>query len=769
VELTDGTTACTIVTAADLPHARVLARSLREHHPAVRFAALLVDGTSAGEPFEILSHADLKLDGYRSLAFRLAPDALSLRLRPRLLRHLLDLRRSRCVVYLDARLIALDPAAPHDTLPLVGVTDTPECRAMLDWLDARLDDECDAGCLDRIGVLFPSCIARDARAHLASTAGFSVDEAPADAGRRAAHERWRAEALRAGEGVFDRPPSPHERFDNGVPIPEVARRLHRRLGAAARPFGDPFATGPGSLFEWLRSPQGWSRVVEELHASHGGPMDRDAFERWLRDGGWSSLGLDPSIVRLERGPAVAVRRARRVLGEILSGDVCKICLMQRYLERYRLRGRTGRLAQRVLASDGGGGAPRRRVPDSVARLLRLVFRPCGSHPRVNQLIGTAPPAPRRAGRVPWGVNFVGRFSVQAGVGQAARATASALESAGLPHVAVNYDSAEFAGTRSDPRWSSRPSNPYAVNLLLIDIEISVRAAHQLGARFFAGRYGIAYWMWELPQFPPEWMDRFHYFDEIWAPTAFAVDAIGRSSPRPVVRMPIPILPRAAASLTRAHFQLPDDAFVFLFVFDFMSGAARKNPLAVADAFRRAFRRDDRAMLVIKSSHGFCDEETLGRLQEAQRDANIRVIDSSLSREELDSLFGTCDAYVSLHRAEGFGLTMAEAMLAGKPVIATGYSGNMDFMTPANSFPIRYRIVELDHDVWPYRRGSRWADPDPDHASSLMRHVFEHREEAARVATLGREDIARDFSVQAVGRRLQSRLATIAQHLGLRDE
>ena len=110
------------------------------------------------------------------------------------------------------------------------------------------------------------------------------------------------------------------------------------------------------------------------------------------------------------------------------------------------------------------------------------------------------------------------------------------------------------------------------------------------------------------------------------------------------------------------------------------------------------------------------------LQEAAAGANVRILDQVLSRADIDALLELSDCYVSLHRSEGFGLTIAEAMSLAKPVIATAYSGNMDFMTLSNSFPVNYRLTAIERDYGPYRQGWPWADPDLEHAAALMRHV-----------------------------------------------
>jgi glycosyltransferase involved in cell wall biosynthesis len=208
--------------------------------------------------------------------------------------------------------------------------------------------------------------------------------------------------------------------------------------------------------------------------------------------------------------------------------------------------------------------------------------------------------------------------------------------------------------------------------------------------------------------------------------------------------------------------MPPGWFVFFFTFDFQSLFERKNPLGVICAFRKAFNPTERVLLVIKSSHGDSCPDELSRLQAAAEGANIRILDAVLERRELDALMMRCDCYVSLHRSEGFGLTMAEAMGFGKSVIATAYSANMDFMTPANGFLVRYRLTQIDCDHGPYRKGWTWADPDLEHAAELMRLVYEDQEMARGIGERAKADVGEALHPGSVGRLIRERLERIAR-------
>ena len=276
-----------------------------------------------------------------------------------------------------------------------------------------------------------------------------------------------------------------------------------------------------------------------------------------------------------------------------------------------------------------------------------------------------------------------------------------------------------------------------------------------------GRFPIGYWAWELAELPDDWTEAFAIYREVWTCSIHAATAIGKRSPVPVQAM-WPALPDALpSSLTREDFGLPDGRFAFLFLYDFLSETERKNPAGLMEAFRRAFRADDRVHLVIKTSNGDMRRDDWKRLAAAAEGLPVTLFDRYLSRADVLALIRACDAYVSLHRAEGFGYTMAEAMAQARPVIATHYSGNADFMTPWNSFPVPYRLVELDRAHGRYAQGQVWADPDLDAAAELMRTVARDRDRAAEVARRGQEDVTRQLSPEACGARIVARLRTLA--------
>jgi glycosyltransferase involved in cell wall biosynthesis len=274
---------------------------------------------------------------------------------------------------------------------------------------------------------------------------------------------------------------------------------------------------------------------------------------------------------------------------------------------------------------------------------------------------------------------------------------------------------------------------------------------------------IGYWFWELERIPPQWATAIAKVDEIWVATEFVAEAIRRVTGKPVIRIPTPIAFEIKGRYDRRHFNLPENVFLFLFSFDFHSFPERKNPYGLIRAFRLAFppNRKDVA-LVIKSINGHKKPEATQALMEvADNDPRILLRDGFLGRDEVLGLQSAVDAYVSLHRAEGLGLGLAESMYQGKPVIGTGYSGNLEFMNESNSALVDYTLVPIKKGQYLYDDpGYFWAQPDEEHAAHLMRKMVDDSEYRQRVAFRGQQDILAGFSYAATAERMKSRLREI---------
>ena len=220
-------------------------------------------------------------------------------------------------------------------------------------------------------------------------------------------------------------------------------------------------------------------------------------------------------------------------------------------------------------------------------------------------------------------------------------------------------------------------------------------------------------------------------------------------------------PPVTSAETRVEFDLPEDAFLFLFSFDFSSFATRKNFRAALEAFRRAFPHEQHVGLVLKTiRHARHTRPFWELLREIADDDRIFLIDRVLRQNQVRALTACCDSFLSLHRSEGFGLGIAEAMYLGKPVIATNYSGNTDFTLPDNSCPVNYQLAPVKEGEYLFPEGQVWAEADVDQAASYMKRLFEDREYAAKIGRAGAAFIRKQHSYKAVGQRYARRLKQI---------
>jgi len=363
-----------------------------------------------------------------------------------------------------------------------------------------------------------------------------------------------------------------------------------------------------------------------------------------------------------------------------------------------------------------------------------------------------------------GVRLVGYMRAEVGTGESGRLMAAALEASG-----EKYSIQIYADTRSRQNhpWngdSTALASYYDTNLICINADQLPVFAHEAGPEFFQNRYNIGLWFWETEIFPPSMHGSFNYLHEVWVTSEFNREAIAKVSPIPVFTIPHPldVDPPVSKDISRATLKLPD-GFLFLFSFDFFSVVERKNPVGVIEAFKRAFVPGEGPKLVIKSINGDQNLAELERLHYAgEGRPDIIIRDGYMTPAERNALYAACDCYVSLHRSEGFGLTIAEAMLLEKPAIATRYSGNLEFMTDSNSFLCGYDLRRVGRGFSPYPPDARWADPKIDEAAELMRFVHRNPDEARRRGKKGRQDIHASWAPKNVALLIKSRLTALRQ-------
>lgn len=363
-----------------------------------------------------------------------------------------------------------------------------------------------------------------------------------------------------------------------------------------------------------------------------------------------------------------------------------------------------------------------------------------------------------------GINISGYIQAESGTGEAVRANIRALNFTSLPYT---LNSIPSDSRQQEKRYNNfSKDNPYRFNLIHVNADQSQSFRERMGSKYFKKKYNIGFWYWELSDFPREMQDSFSYYDEIWVGSSFCQDSFSKVSPIPVIKIPPSISPETASNISRKHFDIPENKFTFFYMFDFLSFIERKNPFAVVEAFRSVFSLSDDAHLVIKSINSQANPNLKEALEKQAKGCSIQIIDKYLSKREVNSLVSLCDSYVSLHRSEGFGLPIAEAMYLEKPVIATGYSGNMDFMNFYNSFPVKYDLIEIREDCGPYKAGMTWADPDTEHAAELMRYVYNDLQQARKIGLTASNFVKSHFSPEKTGTLIQQRIENIIAHKDL---
>ncbi|HEY2180649.1 MAG TPA: glycosyltransferase [Solirubrobacteraceae bacterium] len=364
------------------------------------------------------------------------------------------------------------------------------------------------------------------------------------------------------------------------------------------------------------------------------------------------------------------------------------------------------------------------------------------------------------------VRLTGYMGHTLGLGAAARGYAKALAAVNVPvstvsvplhHLALPVALGDEYGRHGFDDVVHRARHGF--ELVAVNADELPGFVDRLGESYWEGpRIGI--WGWETNAIPARWRRAFELVAEIWVYSRYMAENIGAQAPVPVLALPPPVQ-RPPQPVATTRLGVPD-GYLFLFVFDYLSTIQRKDPVALIEAFKAAFEPGEGPQLLIKTINAplrpLSEEEVLWA---AHGRGDVHVIDRSLDPAELNGLMAGCDCYVSLHRAEGFGLTLAEAMAIGKPAIATGYSGNVDFMNDANSYLVDFTIGRVGPECEIYPPEGEWAQPSVEHAARLMRHVYENPNEAAAKGERAAADVARLLSPEAVGGRMRERLEQLA--------
>ncbi len=362
---------------------------------------------------------------------------------------------------------------------------------------------------------------------------------------------------------------------------------------------------------------------------------------------------------------------------------------------------------------------------------------------------------------------VGHPYAPIGMGEHVRSVFRALKKAGTVAQVV-----DIYGMYSDPDISFRKdieenisgNLSEGINLFCINGDEVEGSFKHLKNRGIGKGYNIIYPAWELEKYPEEWAKYLNLFDEIWAPSEFIKKAIEDSVSKPVIHMPLACEITDKTLTTRRHFGVPESSYAFLFAFDFLSYMERKNPTAVIKAFLELCERqpDQDMVLVIKTNNGSKEKKKLAELEKLIEPIKHQVIliDRTLSDADMKALIYLCDCFVSLHRSEGFGRGLTEAMRLGKPVIATSYSGNMDFCSDDTCVLVDYNLVDLEPGDYPFWEGQVWADPSISHAVDQMEKLVLNPELGYEYGKKARIEMMSHYSYSAIGLLYKNRINDI---------
>jgi hypothetical protein len=763
---------CTVVARNYLAFARVLGQSLRDLGDDLHLSVLVLDDVDgevddSGEPFDVLHPRDLDISPreFRHMAVIYDLLELATAVKPWLLHRVLVDDDVACYLDPDIEVFgSMDQVealarrhsivlTPHSTTPLprdglipseqtirlAGVFNlgfiavSRDAGSFLSWWAERLRRECrvaiaeglfvDQRWIDFVPSYFEHTVLIDEGYNVAY---WNLHERAVKIGAEGYEANGRPLRFFHFSG-FD-PLAPHRlskwqvgepriRLEDHFVVAHICNRYaakllqagHLEASAAPYPYG---YTALGAPLDARAR-----RIYREaLEADEPGdsdaqlpdpfdPADAEAFSRWLTDPGPAdSPGRIPRYVRaiFDERPDIAVQ----------FPDLAGFNGVQ-LLEWVRRRGRDH------------AGAPSEYVP------------PPEAPPRVP------------AGMLPEGVNVVGYLHAEDGIGSVARSVVDVLERLGT---STSLRPCAATGSRQAAAFDAHAPAldvTYDITITCVNADQAPLLAEQMGERLPVASTNIGVWAWEVDVFP-QWMARSATLvDEVWVYSRHAADAIAAAVDVPVHVFSPPIsMPAPATPLDRAELGLTDD-FTFLFCFDFGSGFERKNPIAVINAFRRAFAPGEGPRLVIKSVRRTAAPHAWARLLAAAEDRDdIVVRDGYEPAERQRALMAACDCYVSLHRAEGYGLTMAEAMAAGRPVIGTGYSGNLEFMNADNALLVPYELARVPFGCRPYPPTACWAEPDLDAAACAMRTVASDPAAAAELGARARASIVRGFSVDA---------------------
>ncbi len=367
-----------------------------------------------------------------------------------------------------------------------------------------------------------------------------------------------------------------------------------------------------------------------------------------------------------------------------------------------------------------------------------------------------------------GIDFIGFPKGKLGIGEQIRSLMRLALKSDYEINAIDCYHPSDKIQNDDNEFALYISNEFKHPIRIYSITHNYAAAliYRFGSEFFDNKYNIFHFAWEFDTRQKKLDHALKFSDEIWGISEFVKKAYLNEYDIPVEVMPnaIEILPFPKAS--RSDFNLPNNKFLFCFSFDMNSFLTRKNPIACIQAFKQAFTDSEDVGLVLKVTNTDAESKEWQTILSLINGNNIFLIDEVLPRERLLSLFDCCDSYVSLHRSEGFGIGIAENMLMGKPVICTGYSGNMDFCSNELCFLVDYEMISVTESDYHLAEGFQWADPSIISAAKLMRKVFSNDDEVRLKIAMAQKNIKENFSTEALSKKFDKTMKQFISNLNI---
>ena len=351
-----------------------------------------------------------------------------------------------------------------------------------------------------------------------------------------------------------------------------------------------------------------------------------------------------------------------------------------------------------------------------------------------------------------GLNIIGYIDGMSGLGEAVRSNIKAVIKHGIPCSLINYD-------KIKKNNNYEYSFDYSINLVQISLKDLKSFFGIINPNIFKGRYTVLYLVWESEYIDPELEENLYLFNEIWTTSKYCKSIFQKNYKNPIVIVPHPVEVNIEPIHNPNTFQFFNDKkFSFLFIFSYHSSMERKNPFFLIEAFKAAFKNNDTVELIIKTVNGESYKKSKNRLQNCVSNTkNIKIYDIELDKNSLNQLINTCDAYVSMHHSEGFGLTLAEAMYLGKPTLATNYSGNTEFMNQDNSYLIDYQMGLIEEPDSNFCAKTIWANPILDDAVNKLIEVYENSDLRKLKAKNASLNVKEKLSFQAIGGIIKNRL------------